>query len=153
MRKLTIAAAAAFAALGLATAAFAQGPTEKVRKINLYTWPQAALPQSYQASQLIAQQWRWRLRDKIVMAANTGYRPGWVHFAVRSGADRDLVAFLAEHRPPGADEMYGSGHRQATGGALRPADWNAFIAGLGFGPAAAVPDAPVPDAPASEAAA
>ena len=58
MRKLTIAAAAAFAALGLATTAFAQGPTEKVRKINLYTWPQAALPQSYQASQLIAQQWR-----------------------------------------------------------------------------------------------
>ena len=55
---------------------------------------------------LIAQQWRGRLRDKIVMAANTGYRPGWVHFAVRSGADRDLVAFLAEHRPPGADEMY-----------------------------------------------
>ena len=46
MRKLTIAAAAAFAALGLATTAFAQGPTEKVRKINLYTWPQAALPQS-----------------------------------------------------------------------------------------------------------
>jgi peptide/nickel transport system substrate-binding protein len=58
MRKLAIAAAAGFAALGLATAALAQGPTEKVRKINLYTWPQAALPQSYQASQLIAQQWR-----------------------------------------------------------------------------------------------
>ncbi len=102
---------------------------------------------------LIAQQWRGRLRDKIVMAANTGYRPGWVHFAVRSGADRDLVGFLAEHRPPGADEMYGSGHRQATGGALRPADWNAFIAGLGFGPAAAVPAAPAAEAPASEAAA
>jgi len=82
---------------------------------------------------LIAQQWRGRLKDSIVMAANTGYRPGWVHFAVRSARDRDLVAFLAEHRPPGADEMYGSGHRMATGGALRPADWNAFIAGLGFG--------------------
>ncbi len=25
------------------------------------------------------------------------------------------------------------GHQQATGGALRPAAWNAFIAGLGFG--------------------
>jgi single-stranded-DNA-specific exonuclease len=94
---------------------------------------------------LIAQQWRGRLRDKIVMAANTGYRPGWVHFAMRSGADRDLVAFLAEHRPPGADEMYGSGHRQATGGALRPADWNLFIAGLGFGPTATVPAVPVPE--------
>lgn len=89
---------------------------------------------------LIAQQWRGRLRDKIVMAANMGYRLGWVHFAVRSGEDRDLVAFLAEHRPPGADEMYGSGHRQATGGALRPADWNVFITRLGFGPEATVPD-------------
>ena len=94
---------------------------------------------------LIAQQWRGRLRDKIVMAANTGYRPGWVHFAVRSGKDRDLVGFLAEHRPPGADEMYGSGHRQATGGALRPADWNAFITGLGFGAEATVPDATTPE--------
>ena len=97
---------------------------------------------------LIAQQWRGRLRDKIVMAANTGYRPGWVHFAVRSGSDRDLVAFLAAHRPPGADEMYGSGHRQATGGALRPADWNAFIIGLGFGSAATVPDTAVAKAAA-----
>jgi peptide/nickel transport system substrate-binding protein len=45
-------------ALSLAATAFAQGPTEKVRKLNLYSWPQAALPQSYQAAQLIAQQWR-----------------------------------------------------------------------------------------------
>lgn len=94
---------------------------------------------------LIAQQWRGRLRDKIVMAANTGYRPGWVHFAVRSNEDRDLVAFLAEHRPAGADEMYGSGHRRATGGALRPSDWNRFIGGLGFGPEATVPDKVVPE--------
>ena len=97
---------------------------------------------------LIAQQWRGRLRDKIVMAANTGFRPAWVHFAVRSGEDRDLVRFLAEHRPPGADEMYGSGHRQATGGALRLTDWNAFIIGLGFGPGAAVPDTGIPEAAA-----
>ncbi len=88
---------------------------------------------------LIAQQWRGRLKGEIVLAANTGYRPGWVHFAVRSAADRDLVAFLAEHRPPGADDAYGSGHRQATGGALRPADWNAFVQGLGFDASATVP--------------
>ncbi|WP_426955712.1 hypothetical protein [Muricoccus radiodurans] len=94
---------------------------------------------------LIAQQWRGRLRDKIVMAANTAYRPGWVHFAVRSAEDRDLVGFLAEHRPPGADEMYGSGHRQATGGALRPEDWNVFVAGLGFGAEATVPDTSAPE--------
>ena len=82
---------------------------------------------------LIAQQWRGRLKGEVVLAANTGYRPGWVHFAVRSAADRDLIAFLAEHRPPGADEAYGNGHRAATGGALRPADWAVFLQGLGFG--------------------
>ena len=60
MKRLVSATLASVAALGLtvlglSSAAFAQGPTEKVRKINLYSWPQAALPQSYQAAQLIAQ--------------------------------------------------------------------------------------------------
>jgi single-stranded-DNA-specific exonuclease len=88
---------------------------------------------------LIAQQWRGRLRDKIVLAANTGYREGWVHFAARTATGADLIRFLAHHRPPGAGEEYGSGHVQATGGALRAPDWNAFIAGLGF-PEARVPE-------------
>ncbi|WP_037523916.1 DHH family phosphoesterase [Sphingomonas sp. Mn802worker] len=81
---------------------------------------------------LIAQQWRGRLKDKIVIAANSGYRPGWVHFAARSASGRDLLAFLAEHRPEGADGRYGNGHAQATGGALTIAQWNDFVTGLGF---------------------
>ena len=81
---------------------------------------------------LIAQQWRSRLSDKIVIAANKGYRPGWVHFAARSASGRNLIAFLADHRPDGADDRYGNGHIQATGGALRLADWNTFVASLGF---------------------
>ena len=87
---------------------------------------------------LVAQQWRGRLKDNIVLAANTGYRPGWVHFAARSASGADLIEFLARHRPPGATEAYGNGHRQATGGALRPADWNAFVRAIGF------PDEQVP---------
>jgi single-stranded-DNA-specific exonuclease len=83
---------------------------------------------------LVAQAWRGRLRNNIVIAANTGYRPGWVHFATRTALDLDLIAFLREHAPEGADENYGSGHRQATGGALRPESWNQFVTGLGFGP-------------------
>ena len=44
---MTLAAAAALAAVGVGGNGFrAEGPTEKVRKINLYTWPQAALPQA-----------------------------------------------------------------------------------------------------------
>ena len=87
---------------------------------------------------LIAQQWRGRLKDKIVLAANTGYRDGFVHFAARTGSGVDLIDFLARHRPPGATSAYGSGHVQATGGALSPADWNAFAASIGF------PDEEVP---------
>ena len=81
---------------------------------------------------LVAQSWRGRLRDKIVLAVNTGYRPGWIHFAARTAGGTDLIAFLAAHRPPGAGTEYGSGHIQATGGALRPADWNDFAARIGF---------------------
>lgn len=91
-----------------------------------------------QVHPLVAQQWRGRMGDKVVIAANTGFRQGWVHFAARTGGDRDLIAFLADHAPPGADQHYGSGHRQATGGALRFPDWNAFIGELGFGPEAMV---------------
>lgn len=136
------------AALVLAARAEVKRELEAARRVGPVMRGEVALIRFASPTQihpLIAQQWRGRLRDKIVMAANTGYRPGWVHFAVRSGEDRDLVGFLAEHRPPGADEMYGSGHRQATGGALRPADWNAFITGLGFGPGATVPDKAAPE--------
>lgn len=81
---------------------------------------------------LVAQQWRGRLKNEIVLAANTGYREGWVHFAARSAKDVDLIAWLAGRRPEGADDHYGSGHRAATGGALRLPQWNAFVERLGF---------------------
>lgn len=81
---------------------------------------------------LIAQQWRTRLRDKVVIAANKAYRPGWVHFAARTGTGRDLIRFFAERRPDGAGSEYGSGHKAASGGALRIPDWNRFVSTLGF---------------------
>jgi single-stranded-DNA-specific exonuclease len=82
---------------------------------------------------LVAQVWRNRLKDSIVIAANTGYRPGWVHFSVRSATGVNLIEFLRKRAPRSADEGYGSGHEGATGGALRTEGWNEFIAGLGFG--------------------
>jgi single-stranded-DNA-specific exonuclease len=87
-----------------------------------------------QIHSLVAQAWRTRLSKAVVLAANTGYRPGWVHFAARSARDIDLVEFLSRHAPAGADENYGSGHERASGGALRIPQWNVFAAGLGFGP-------------------
>jgi hypothetical protein len=69
---------------------------------------------------LIAQSWTGRLRNNIVIAANTGLRQGYVHFAVRSATGQNLITFLRDKAPPGAgsDEAYGNGHEQATGGAL-----------------------------------
>jgi len=62
VRLVATAALAGLAVLATATmtatGALAQGGSERVRKLNLYSWPQASLPQSYQAAQLIAQQWR-----------------------------------------------------------------------------------------------
>jgi single-stranded-DNA-specific exonuclease len=81
---------------------------------------------------LIAQQWRGRLKNKVVIAANRDYRPGWVHFAARTAAGHDLIDFFAQHRPEGAGSEYGSGHRAASGGALRVPEWNRFVAELGF---------------------
>jgi single-stranded-DNA-specific exonuclease len=82
---------------------------------------------------LVAQVWRNRLKNRIVIAANTGYRPGWVHFSVRSATDVNLIEFLRTRAPESADEGYGGGHERATGGALRVDGWNEFVAGLGFG--------------------
>lgn len=87
-----------------------------------------------QVHPLVAQIWRKRLKNQIVLVANTGYRKGWVHFAVRSATGVNLIQFLKEHAPAGADENYGSGHEQATGGALRHEAWNEFVSKIGFGP-------------------
>ncbi|HEY0790178.1 MAG TPA: hypothetical protein VGD78_03850 [Chthoniobacterales bacterium] len=87
-----------------------------------------------QVHPLIAQIWRSRLPKYLVFAANTGYRAGWVHFSARSRPGTNLLEFLREHRPAGADpELYGNGHDQAAGGALPFAIWNDFVQHLGFG--------------------
>jgi single-stranded-DNA-specific exonuclease len=83
---------------------------------------------------LVAQSWAGRLRRQIVVAANTGFREGHVHFAVRSATGRNLIAFLQEHRRPGteASSAYGQGHEQASGGALPLEGWAQFLTSLGF---------------------
>jgi single-stranded-DNA-specific exonuclease len=82
---------------------------------------------------LIAQIWRTRLKDYIVMGVNTGYRPGYVHFSARCPASVNLIDFLRANAPGEVDEGYGGGHDHASGGALPYAKWNEFVAGLGFG--------------------
>ncbi|MBM2575445.1 hypothetical protein JQC91_03935 [Jannaschia sp. Os4] len=88
-----------------------------------------------QVHPLTAQSWVGRLRGAIVFCANFGYLPGKVSFSGRAPRSKDIVALLAEHRPEGADPAhYGNGHRQAAGGTLDHAAWNALMDDLGFGP-------------------
>ena len=82
---------------------------------------------------LIAQQWRTRLPQYAVIAANSGYQPGRVAFSTRT-ARTDLklpeiyrTVDLGEH-----NESFGHGHDQASGGNL-PADvFEQLLTELGF---------------------
>ncbi len=87
-----------------------------------------------QVHPLVAQTWRGRFKDSIVMGVNFGFRPGYVHFSARGPKGVNVIQFLREHAPPGADQGYGNGHDQASGGAVPVAAWDAFAADLGFGP-------------------
>lgn len=88
---------------------------------------------------LVAQSWTHRLRRQVVIGANAGFRPGYVHFAARSASVPDLIGFLEERAPElGPDDQFAQGHRRATGGQVRTETWNRFAAGLGFGPEAQI---------------
>ena len=87
-----------------------------------------------QVHPLVAQQWRGRFAKSVVFGVNVGYRPGWVSFSGRAPAGVNLIEFLARHRPTEADNTYGLGHDQASGGSLPVAVWNRWIRELGFGP-------------------
>ncbi len=93
-----------------------------------------------QVHPLIAMQWRGRFPRSVVFGVNTGYRPGWVTFSGRAPAGVNLIDFLARHRPPEADNSYGLGHNQASGGALPVAVWNRWSQEIGFGPEMLVVD-------------
>ncbi len=111
--------------------------TEAAKKIAPRMFGDFALIEMHSGCQihpLIAQTWRMRLKDRVVLAANHGYRPGWVHFAARTALPRDLIALLREVAPPGADDNYGGGHEQASGGALRLDDWPVFLHNIGATP-------------------
>ena len=78
---------------------------------------------------IVATAWAKRLAPRVVIAANDGWRDGRVSFAVRAADPRDLRAWLLTRwaPPPGAGD-YARGHRQATGGVLRPDAFEDFVA-------------------------
>lgn len=88
---------------------------------------------------LLVQSWIGRLRKQVVIGANLGFRPGYVHFAARSASVLDLITFLSERAPElRSGDQFAQGHRRATGGQVRVDTWNRFVTKLRFGPEAQV---------------
>ncbi len=84
---------------------------------------------------LVARRWMGRLSDKVVIAANYGYLPGRVNFAMRSARKENLIELLRRYPlPPDSDSGYG--HPGATGGSLSFRDFDRLISAMGFDPEA-----------------
>lgn len=81
---------------------------------------------------LIATRWAPRLAPKIVIAANDGYLPGRVNFALRSASKTDLLAFLRELPLGPVEGEFANGHPRATGGSIPPEDFARFLTSVGF---------------------
>ncbi len=81
-----------------------------------------------QVHPLVASQWQRRLAPPIVIAANDGYLPGRVNFAVRGGSG-DLRTWL-RRTLPGADGEFAHGHPRATGGSVTPEEFERLLARL-----------------------
>lgn len=85
-----------------------------------------------QVHPLIAQIWRSRLPQFIVIAANDGYLPGRVNFSARSRSEINVLEFLRAADIGEGEGSFGHGHDQASGGSLPVARWNALLAQWGF---------------------
>jgi hypothetical protein len=85
-----------------------------------------------QVHPLVAVRWAQRLPEHIVIAANAGYLPGRVNFALRSKMDMDLIAFLRGLDLPPLEGEFARGHAQATGGSLSQADFLRLAEAMGF---------------------
>jgi hypothetical protein len=88
---------------------------------------------SSQVHPLVATTWARRLAPRMVVAANDGYLPGRVNFAVRGGSG-DLRARLRMALPDVGGE-FAHGHERATGGSLPPGEFDRLARALGLPPA------------------
>jgi single-stranded-DNA-specific exonuclease len=84
----------------------------------------------YGVHPLVAAAWKRRLAPRVVLVANDGYLPGRVNFAVRGGGG-DLRRLLRSALPE-ANGEFAHGHDRATGGSLRPHDFERLLDALGL---------------------
>ena len=93
-----------------------------------------------QVHPVLAQIWRSRLPEHIVMVVNEGYTPDRASFSLRTALDVNLLDFLEPFRSSLDATELGYGHDKATGGSLPCEDLKRFLATLGFTGYTAVKD-------------
>ena len=104
-------------------------------------WALVPLDSPCQIHPLIAQQWRGRLGDRAVLAANRGYLPGIVAFSARTSAPGMVLPEMLRAVDIGpVGHEFGRGHDQASGGQLPTAQFNRLVDALGFDARARVPE-------------
>jgi single-stranded DNA-specific DHH superfamily exonuclease len=81
---------------------------------------------------LIATRWAGRLAPKIVIAANDGYLPDRVNFAMRSASNVDLLAFLRGLGLGAVEGEFANGHPRATGGSVPRHEFERLLHALGY---------------------
>jgi single-stranded-DNA-specific exonuclease len=80
---------------------------------------------------LIAQSWRSRLPNYVVIAANEGYLPNRINFSARSNS-LNVLEFLRAQSIDAGEGNYGNGHDQASGGSLPRDRWQQLLTQMGF---------------------
>jgi single-stranded-DNA-specific exonuclease len=96
-------------------------------------WALVQIHSPCQIHPLIAQQWRGRLRDYAVIAANHGYLPGTVAFSARTARpDLNLPRLFQAVDLGEFNGTIGFGHDQASGGHLPPDAFERLLRALGF---------------------
>ena len=80
----------------------------------------------------VASSWIHRLNAHYVVAANYGYRPGYVHFSVRSEMEVDLIAAVRDILPQEISGGWIRGRYGSTGGAVTPSEFSLLLTRMGF---------------------
>jgi single-stranded-DNA-specific exonuclease len=81
-----------------------------------------------QVHPIVATRWSRRLAPAVVIAANEGYLPGRVNFAIRSSTEVNLLHWLRTLPfTPSPTAEYANGHPRATGGSLTFDDFERFV--------------------------
>lgn len=83
---------------------------------------------------LVATSWMHRLGEHYVVAANYGYRTGYVHFSIRSEGEVDLISAVREVLPKEFSPTWVRGRYGATGGAVTLNEFSLLLTHMGFTP-------------------